>query len=120
CIAMFGVNLVAINTLGLQKNFANLRTSIGTTPAQQQSFLQRLAGVEAPDEIDRLLDDALQPIGRRPTLAQHETMVTVLQQKLEARRRTLPSGYSPAGVAYQRQLARYLTLRNEVIAERNA
>jgi len=117
--AAFFLELILFTTLGLQKDIAELQTTIGKTPAEQQKFMDRLIGKEAPDEIDRLLDDALHPIGPRSPLPQRETMVRTLQEKLTARQKSLRPGDPDALAAYQAQIARYMTFRNEVIAERN-
>jgi hypothetical protein len=117
--AVFVVELILISTMGLQKDIAELQTAIGKTPAEQRAFGERLTGQEAPDEIDRMLDDALHPIGPRPPLAQREGMVRTLQQKLAARQQALPRGDAAAQTAYNNELARYMEFRKEVIAERN-
>jgi len=114
-----GLEVVLFRTLGLQKDIADLQSAIGKTPAEQRAFGERVAGKEAPDEIDRMLDDALHPIGPRPLLAERETMVQTLQQKLNARQNTLKPGDKSALAAFQNQLNRYLIFRNEVVAERH-
>ncbi|HEY2843437.1 MAG TPA: hypothetical protein VGJ09_07310 [Bryobacteraceae bacterium] len=113
-----GLAFALMNVLPLQKDLANLQDSIGKTPAEQWAFFQRLAGFESSDEIDRLLDDALHPIGPRPVLAQREALVQNLQRKLEARRRILGSASLETRKAFDGQLIRYKTFLNEVIAER--
>jgi hypothetical protein len=75
-----------------------------------------MAGINAPDEIDRLLDDALVPIGEPPSLRERQAMVAVLQQKLQARRATFPPG-APASPAFQSQMTRYESFLDEVKAE---
>jgi hypothetical protein len=79
-------------------------------------FRARLAGKNAPDEIDRMLDDALVPIGPPPSLRERQAMVAVLQQKLQAREATFPPGARPPP-AFRNQLHRYVRLLNEVKAE---
>ena len=116
--AMFAVEIVLIKSMKLEKDVANLQASIGKTPAEQRRFGERLAGREAPDEIDRLLDDALLPIGPRPPLPDRERMVLNLQQKLNARQHTLNPSDTRSLADYKSQLNRYMTFRNEVIAER--
>ena len=118
--AVFALEMILIYSLGLQKDFVELQTAIGKTSAEQQAFWERMGGKEAADEIDRMLDDALHPIGPRPPLLQREAMVRTLQQKLSDRQKTLNLGNAGALAAYQAQLTRYMTFRNEVVAERNA
>jgi hypothetical protein len=113
------LEMILIYSLGLQKDFAELQTTIGKTSAEQRAFGERMVGHEAPDEIDRMLDDALHPIGPRPPLPQREAMVRSIQQKLAVRQKALKLGDTGALAAYNRQLAGYLKFRNEVVAERN-
>ncbi len=79
-------------------------------------FYKRLAGMDAPDEIDRMLDDALVPLGPTPSLRDRQAMVAVLQQKLQARKATFPPGVPPPP-AFQKQMDRYEKFLNEVKAD---
>lgn len=103
-----------------REELAALQTIAGSTPEEQRRFGQRVAGMDAPDEIDRLLDDTLQPIGPRKSLAEREAAVAKLQPMLSERKRTLPPGNPEAAANFQAQLDRYLRLLEEVKAERSA
>jgi len=114
--AIPGVGAVVAVALGANRDIAALQAVIMKPGRNPQQFMQRLAGQEAPDEIDRLLDEALDPIGPQ-TLADRETAVRILQQKLQERSRTFQPG-APPPAAYQNQLKRYLQLLDEVKAEK--
>jgi hypothetical protein len=79
-------------------------------------FGERLAGKNAPDEIDWMLDEALVPIGPTPPLRERQAMVAVLQQKLQARKASFPPGVPPPP-AFQKQMDRYTKFLNEVKTE---
>lgn len=83
-------------------------------------FVERQLGKSAPDEIDRLLDEALSPLGARQSLREREAAVTTLQRKLEERRRALRPSDAAANAKFQRQLERYKRLLKDVNAERAA
>ena len=117
-IAVFGL-LTAIGAVW-EKELGVFNRIVGTNAKERLSFTQRLAGYEPADEIERLLDHALQPIGPAPTLQQREAALVQLQQKLEARRRALNPYDAKAKATFDDQLNRYLRLRDEVIAERRA
>ena len=72
----------------------------------------------ASNEIDQLLTIALHPIGPPPSLPEHEAMVQNLQQKLQARKNTLPPNNAREALVFQNQLNRYLYLLEIVKAER--
>jgi hypothetical protein len=115
--AMKLVDVILVPSKYVEKDIASLVASMGRTPAERQAFADRLLGKQAPDEIDRMLDEASHPIGPQPSLVAREATLRNLQQKLTARQRTL----QPAdALVYQSQLARYLQLRDEWIAARNA
>lgn len=111
-------NTILIPALHLDRDIAKLEEGVGKTKEEKVRFIVRLIGQESPDEIDRLLDDALQPIGPRPSLADQEAMVRTLQQKLTARQRNLNGNDSHALDVYQAQVTRYLQFRNQVLANR--
>jgi hypothetical protein len=116
-VAGMGITgLVLVKATGADKDIAALRSTLFKPGADPQKFFRRLAGQDAPDEIDRLLDDALDPIGPKPSLAEREAQVRELQQKLQARGRTFPRG-TPLPPDYQDQLARYKQFLAEVTAE---
>jgi hypothetical protein len=71
-----------------------------------------------PNEIDALLNTALHPVGSAPSLEQQEAQVAVLQQKLQERKNSLPSGDPHALAVFQNQLNRYLYFLNAVKALR--
>ncbi len=103
---------------GLDKDVATLSASIGSTKEERQKFGERLVGQEAADEIDRMLDDALVPIGPRPPRAEREALVRTLQQKLTAKQHALKPADNRGQAAYQAQIKRYLVFRDEVVAGR--
>jgi hypothetical protein len=113
------LQVILMNAMGLGKDVVELQKSIGTTPAEHRAFGERLLGKEAPDEIDRMLDDAQRPIGPRPSLSERETLVRTLQQKLTARQKELQPGDTSAQSVYQAQISRYKAFLGEVLAERN-
>lgn len=114
------VEVVVPPVMHLEKDIASLQVTFGKSKVEQQEFLNRLLGLGKPDEIDRMLDDALRPIGPQPPLADREAALRNIQQKLNARQRSLPAGDAHAATAYQNQLNRYLLFRNELIIARNA
>jgi len=73
----------------------------------------------ASNEIDRLLNTALHPTGPTPSLQEHEAMAKVLQEKLQARRDSLPAGNARESAVFHNQLNRYLYFCNLVLAERS-
>jgi hypothetical protein len=104
--------------LGVEARVEALASRIGKTDAERSAFAARLFGKDAPDEIDRMLDDAILPIGKPAPLPERETAAKVIQQKLEARRRALLPGDTKALADFQPRLDRYLRLLNELKAER--
>lgn len=89
----------------------------GTAKSEQQAFIQRLAGLSASDEIDRLLDRAAST-SLSVSQADREATIRTIQQKLEARR-AHASPMDPAGnVAFRWQLNRYLGLLEDAKAQR--
>ncbi len=114
-LTMGVVGAVVFKVLGADKDVAALVTKF--SGPEGQKFAKRLAGQEAPDEIDRLLDDALDPIGPPPSLKDREAQVRTLQQKLQARKGTFPPGTPPDH--FQDQLKRYLVLLDQAKAERS-
>ena len=111
---------VAGNVFRVESHLEALKTSFGRTDEERRAFAERLFGKDAPDEIDRLLDAAAQPIGNPKPLAERETAIQAIQQKLEARRRTLPPADREALAAFQLRLDRYVRLLNQVKTERAA
>lgn len=111
------IEFALFRSQGMEKDVATLTASIGKTPEEQRKFGERLVGQEAADEIDRMLDDALQPIGPRPPLSDREATVRTLQQKLTAKQHALKPADSRGQAAYQAQIKRYLMLRDQVAAE---
>ena len=79
-------------------------------------LMDRIAGTNAPDQIDWMLDEALVPIGPTPSLRERQAMVAVLQQKLQERKATFPPGVPPPP-AFQDQMNRYTKFLNEVKAD---
>jgi hypothetical protein len=114
-----GLATVTMKVFG-QSRIEALANVAGQTTAERQSFMQRLMGQDAPDEIDRLLDDAGYPIGRPKPLAEREAAILVIQKKLEARRAALPPGKPEAAAELKRQLDRYLVILAKVKADRAA
>ena len=107
-------------TFGVEARVAAIANAVGKTDAERQAFADRLFGKDAADEIDRMLDDAAQPIGNPKPLAEREAAIQAIQQKLEARRRTLPPADREALAAFQLRLDRYVRLLNQVKTERAA
>ena len=105
---------------GAEARVAAIANAVGKTDAERQAFADRLFGKDAPDEIDRMLDAAAQPIGNPKPLAEREAAIQVIQQKLEARRRTLPPADREALAAFQLRLDRYVRVLNQVKTERAA
>jgi len=112
--------VIVPRVMHLEKDIASLQTTFGKTKAEQQEFAIRLLGQGKPDEIDRLLDDALRPIGPQSPLADREAALRNIQQKLNARQRSLPAGDGHAATVYQNQLNRYLQFRYQLITARNS
>ena len=110
-----GVYLVIVRLMVAPQDVASLQTAF-KSPPDAAKFMQRLAGQEAPDEIDRALDDALVPIGPKPSIATREAQVRQLQQLLLARKATFAGQQPPP--AFQGQLNRYMELLQEVKMER--
>ena len=115
-VAQFGMG----RAFGVEARLAATINALGKTDAERQAFAQRLFGKDAPDEIDRLLDDAAQPIGNPQPLTEREAAIQAIQQKLEARRHTLPPGDPKALAAFQPRLDRYVRVLNQVKADRAA
>ena len=107
-------------TFGIEARIAAVANAVGKTEAERQAFAGRLFGKDAADEIDRMLDDAAQPIGNPKTLAEREAAIQAIQQKLDARRRALPPGNREALAAFQLRLDRYMRLLNQVKTDRAA
>lgn len=105
---------------GLEARVAAMMSGFGKTDAERRAFTQRLFGRDAPDEIDRLLDDAMHPIGRPKPLPEREADARIIQQKLEVRRRALPPGDAKAQAEFQPRLDRYLRLLADLKTERAA
>jgi hypothetical protein len=99
------------------QDLASLQATFKPGP-ESAKFMTRLIGHNAPDEIDRQLDDALIPIGPKPPLATREAQVRQLQQLLQERKATFAGQRPPP--AFQVQLNRYRQLLQEVINERAA
>jgi signal transduction histidine kinase len=114
----FGIYLVILRLMVAPQDVASLQTVFKSQP-EAMKFMQRLAGQEAPDEIDRLLDDALVPIGPTPPLATREAQVRQLQQLLQARKATFRPNQPPPA-EFQAKLTRYKQLLQEVMNERSA
>lgn len=114
------VQFGAGKVFGAEARVEALMNGFGKTDAERQAFAERLFGNDAPDEIDRLLDDTLLPIGKPGPLAEREAAAKVIQQKLEARRRALPPGDAKALAEFQPRLDRYLRLLADLKAERAA
>ena len=107
-------------TFGAEARLSAVKEALGKTDAERSEFGARLLGKDAPDEIDRLLDDAAQPIGNPQPLAAREAAIQSIQQKLEARRHTLPPGDPKALAEFQPRLDRYVRLLNQVKTDRAA
>ena len=112
------VQFGAGKVFGVEARMAALTDAFGKTEAERRAFGERLFGKDAPDEIDRLLDDAIQPIGKPKPLAEREADAKAIQQKLEARRRVLPPGDAKAQAEFQPRLDRYLRLLAALKADR--
>ncbi|HEY3901452.1 MAG TPA: hypothetical protein VGM54_22775 [Chthoniobacter sp.] len=112
------VELVVARVMVAPEDLAALQAVFKPGPGATK-FVQRLAGKEEPDEIDRLLDDALVPIGPKPPMAAREAQVRQLQQLLQARKASFPPGQPPPP-AFQVELNRYKQLLQEVMGERSA
>ncbi len=79
----------------------------GETEEEQAVFFRRLMGEDSKDEIDRMLDDILLPIGKPKSLKDRQADLRAVHAKLDLRRQLVPA-HKPEPVAeYQRQLARY-------------
>ncbi len=113
------VQFGAGKVFGAEGRVAALTDAFGKTEAERRAFGERLFGKDAPDEIDRLLDDAIAPIGKPKPLAAREADAKVIQQKLEARRRALPPGDAKAQAEFQPRLDRYVRLLAALKAERS-
>jgi hypothetical protein len=114
------LRLAALPAVFTEKQTAELRDLGGKNPAERRHFFDRLAGKDAPDEIDRLLDEALQPIGPRRPLAEQEAAAEAIKHKLEERRRTIAPGNNAAVSAFQNQLDRYKQFLDRIRSERSA
>ncbi|MCE9612087.1 MAG: hypothetical protein K8R23_17960 [Chthoniobacter sp.] len=112
--------VVVGNLFHMKGRIEALKNSTGKTDAERQAFTDRLFGKDAPDEIDRMLDDAAQPIGRAKTLTEREATIQSIQQKLEARHRALPPGNPQALTTFQVQFDRYMHLLNQAKTDRAA
>ena len=97
-----------------------LRNSLGRTEPERRAFATRMSGKDAPDEIDRLLDDVMIPIGKPKPLPAREATAKLIQQKLEARRSALTSGDARALAEFQPRLDRYMQLLDDLKAARTA
>ncbi len=111
---------VAGNLFQVPGRLEAFKNAAGKTDGERRAFTQRLFGKDAPDEIDRLLDDAMHPIGNPKPLAGREAAIQAIQQKLEARRRALPLGDPKVRAAFQNQFDRYMRLLNQAKADRAA
>ncbi len=114
----YGGRTVLGKTLDFSNRIQAAEATKGATQAERQHFTERLFGKDAPDEIDRLLDDTMIPFGKPLPLAAREEAVRAIQQKLEVRRPTVRPGDTAATTAFQRQLDRYKVLLAAVKAER--
>ncbi len=117
--AMGGVQYASQAIFFTPRQISAMKAIGGPTAEERQRFRERLAGKDAPDEIDRMLDDILDPIGPQKPLPEREAATVAIKHKLEERQRTLPPGNPPAAAAFQRQLDRYLRLLSEVKSERS-
>jgi hypothetical protein len=100
--------------------FTALRELTDNNLESQRRLFDRLLGKTAPDEIDRLLDDAMSPMRSGKSRAEREAAVTAIQRKLEERRRSLRPSDVEANAKFQRQLKRYKRLLEDVKGERAA
>lgn len=114
----YGVRTAVGTSFDFPDRAAALEKIKGADAAERLHFSQRLLGHDSPDEIDRLLDNALLPIGKPGALSEREAAARIIQQKLEARRRTIPPGDPPALAEFQPRLDRYLRLLAKLKAER--
>lgn len=115
---MLAIQFTALHAPIPGPHFAALRGFSESGVENRRRFFDGLLGKPAPDEIDRLLDDAMYPAKTRKSLAEREAAVTAIQQKLEERQRSLPPGDAEANAKFQRQLERYKRLLKDVNAER--
>jgi hypothetical protein len=113
----FAVWLVVGRLMVAPQDIQSLQAVFRPGP-ESTKFMERLAGREAPDEIDRQLDDALVPIGPKPPLATREAQVGQLQKLLLARKATFPPGRPQP--AWEAQRDRYMQFRQGVMNERAA
>jgi hypothetical protein len=118
--AMTAVSLAALYSPFSGPHLAALHKLIDQKVAEQVALSNAVLGKEAPDEIDRLLDEALGPAGMRKPLPEREAAVRAIQDKLQVRQRALAPTDTDAAVKFKRQLDRYKRLVEDVKAERNA
>ncbi len=115
---MYCVRLAAGSCLFTPRQTTELRELGGKNPEERRHFYERLAGKDAPDEIDRMLDDALQPIGPRRPPAEREAAAEEIKHKLEERRKTVAPGNATAIASFQAQVDRYQQLLEDLKAQR--
>lgn len=117
---VFCVRLAAASFFFTPGQAAELRELGGKSPEERRHFYERLAGKDAPDEIDRMLDEALQPIGPRRPLPEREAAAEAIKHQLEERRKTIVPGNAGAIAVFQAQVDRYQRLLEELRAQRGA
>jgi len=114
---MYCVRLAVGSLFFTPRQTAELRELGGKNPEERRHFYDRLAGNDAPDEIDRMLDDALWPIGPRRPLPERQAAAEEIKHKLEERRKTIAPGNAAAITAFQAQIDRYQALLEELRAQ---
>ena len=119
-VGSFPVEFAAEKFFRPRERLEAYRQTLFKTDEEREAFIKRLFGRDAPDEIDRLLDDLAQPIGNPKPLTEREAGIQTIQQKLEVRRRALPAGDPKALAAFQLRFDRYMHLLNQVKADRAA
>jgi hypothetical protein len=117
-IVMVGLELTVLKGATSKTPLAWMQGLTRHAPDEDDPSAKLLADREASNEIDRLLTAALHPAGPPPTLQEHESMVEILQQKLQSRRDALPPDNPHEAALFQNQLNRYLYFLNVVKAER--
>ena len=118
--AMTALQLAALFAPFTGPHLAALHEALDQKLEERGLPIDRLRGKDTRDELDRMLDDALNPSGPRKTLAEREAAAKAIQRKLEQRQRALPPSDANANAKFQRQLERYKRLLKEVKAERDA
>jgi hypothetical protein len=117
---MLAVQLTAVHAPIKGAHFTTLRELSDSSVEKRRRLFDQLSGKAAPDEIDRMLDEAMKPGSARKSLAERAAAVKAIQRKLDERRRSLPPSDTKANARFQRQLERYKRLLKDVKAEHAA